>query len=195
MKINSLCVFCGANSGKREIYSTKAFQLGQILAENSITLIYGGGKVGLMGTLADSVLAAGGRAVGVIPSHLMDLEVGHTGLTELHVVKSMHERKQLMCDLSDGFIALPGGFGTLDELCEILTWNQLGTIQKPSILLNVEGYFDFFVRSLEHFVEEGFLKPANRKLLMVEEDETRLLDRLRSYEPTYTPKWITDSER
>ena len=125
----------------------------------------------------------------------MDLEVGHKGLTELHVMKSMHERKQLMCDLSDGFVALPGGFGTLDELCEILTWNQLGTIQKPSILLNVEGYFDFFVRSLEHFVEEGFLKPANRKLLMVEEDETRLLDRLRSYEPTYTPKWITDSER
>jgi len=146
MKISSLCVFCGANAGRREIYTAKAYQLGQILAANDITLIYGGAKVGLMGTLADSVLAAGGRAVGVIPGHLMELEVGHQGLTQLHVVQSMHERKQLMCDLSDGFIALPGGFGTLDELCEILTWNQLGTISKPSILLNVEGYFDFFVR-------------------------------------------------
>jgi len=195
MTIQSLCVFCGANAGKREIYTTKARQLGRLLAENNITLIYGGGKVGLMGTIADSVLAASGRVVGVIPGHLMDLEVGHAGITEMHVVKSMHERKQLMCDLSDGFIALPGGFGTLDELCEILTWNQLGTIQKPSILLNVEGYFDFFIQSLEHFVEEGFLKPANRKLLMVEEDENRLLDRLRGYEPLYTPKWINHTER
>jgi uncharacterized protein (TIGR00730 family) len=193
--LKSICVFCGANAGKREIYEIKARKLGTLLAENDIKLIYGGGKVGLMGTIADSILAAGGKAIGVIPSHLMDLEVGHKGLTELHVVKSMHERKQLMCDLSDGFIAMPGGFGTLDELCEILTWNQLGTIQKPAILFNVEGYFDHFIRSLDHFVEEGFLKAQNRDLLMVEEEETRLLDRMAAYQPVYTHKWITPSER
>ncbi|MES2733887.1 MAG: TIGR00730 family Rossman fold protein [Bacteroidota bacterium] len=193
--LKSICVFCGASAGKREVYEVKARKLGELLAKNNITLVYGGGKVGLMGAVANSVLDAGGKAIGVIPSHLMDLEVGHTDLTALHVVKSMHERKQLMCDLSDGFIAMPGGFGTLDELCEILTWNQLGTIQKPAILFNVEGYFDHFIRSLDHFEEEGFLKPQNRALLMVEAEETRLFDRMAAYQPSYTHKWITSSER
>lgn len=193
--LKAICVFCGSNAGKREIYLKKAVHLGKILAANHMALVYGGGKVGLMGALADSVLEAGGHVIGVIPGHMMDLEVGHRGLTELRVVKSMHERKQLMCDLSDGFVALPGGYGTFDELCEILTWNQLGTIRKPTLLLNVEGYYDHFIRMLDHCVEEGFLKPVNRHLLLVEEDETRVLDRMSHYQPDFAPKWITPSER
>ena len=193
--MKTICVFCGSSAGRREVYRQKAVGVGKLLAAHATTLVYGGGKVGLMGALADSALEAGGRVIGVIPRHLMDPEVGHPGLTELRVVASMHERKQLMCDLSDGFLALPCGFGTLDELCEILTWNQLGTIQKPTLLFNVEGYFDYFLHSLDHFVEEGFLKPQNRALLMVEEDETRILARMRSYEAVPVKKWITAAER
>lgn len=193
--LKSICVFCGANEGQREVYKKRAKDVGHLLAEAGITLVYGGGKIGLMGTIADTVLESGGKVIGVIPQHLMDLEVGHLGVNDLRVVKSMHERKQLMCDLSDGFIAMPGGFGTLDELCEILTWNQLGTIQKPVAMLNVEGYFNHFISALDHFVAEGFLKPQNRSMLMVEENEATLLDRMREYRPAHVPKWINDSER
>jgi uncharacterized protein (TIGR00730 family) len=164
--MNNICVFCGSGLGNQPIYLKEAKDLGQALVENNIKLIYGGGRIGLMGAIADSVLANGGKVIGVIPQFLMEKEVGHPNLTELHVVKSMHERKQKMASLADGFIAMPGGFGTLEELAEILTWVQLGLIKKPVALLNVNGFYNSLLAQLDHMTLEGFLKTENRKNLL-----------------------------
>jgi uncharacterized protein (TIGR00730 family) len=174
----AVCVFCGAASGVSPAYAAAAGALGRRLAEQGTTLVYGGGRVGLMGTVADAALAAGGRVVGVIPRALMDREVGHTGLTELHVLASMHERKALMYDRSDAFVALPGGFGTLDELCETLTWGQMGLHAKPCGLLNVNGYWDPLLALFDHAVAEGFVRGAHRALVQVADDPARLLSAL-----------------
>jgi len=164
--------------------------LGATLAEEGITLVYGGGRVGLMGVLADAVLEKGGDAIGVIPHALDTKELAHDGLTEIYVVDSMHERKALMADLSDGFVALPGGLGTFEEFFEIVTWTQLGLHSKPCGLLNVAGYYDKLIALLDHAVEEQFIKPQHRDLVLVEGDHRRLLERMRSYTPPVTEQWI-----
>ena len=183
-----LCVFCGSNRGARPVFAEVARQTGTLLAERRIGLVYGGGRVGLMGVLADAVLAAGGEAIGVIPGHLSEREVGHGGLSELHVVGSMHERKALMARLADGFLALPGGIGTLDELFEIWTWRQLGLHSKPVGLLDTGGFFSPLVAFLDRLVEEGFLRREQRSLLEVEADPAALVDRLTAAVPlTFDP--------
>ncbi|HEY1464504.1 MAG TPA: TIGR00730 family Rossman fold protein, partial [Terriglobales bacterium] len=168
-------VFCGSSSGIRPQYSQTADAVGRILAEQRLTLVYGGGKVGLMGTLANAALAAGGEVIGVIPHALMLKEVGHTGLTKLRIANTMHERKALMAELSDAFIALPGGYGTLDEFCEILTWAQLGLHNKPCGILNVNGYYDPLLELFQKSVAEGFLRKEHADMLMVESDPEKLL--------------------
>jgi uncharacterized protein (TIGR00730 family) len=175
-----VCVFCGANAGRREEYRSAARLLAGALARRGLGLVYGGGNVGLMGTLADEMLQAGGEVIGVIPRRLVDREVAHRGLTELRIVDTMHQRKAMMNDLSDAFIALPGGYGTLEEFFEILTWSQLGIHRKPSGLLNVLGYYDSLLAMLDHAVTEQFLLPANRKLVVAETDPELLLRRLDS---------------
>ena len=175
-----VCVFCGANAGRREEYRSAARLLAGALARRGLGLVYGGGNVGLMGTLADEMLQAGGEVIGVIPRRLVDREVAHRGLTELRIVDTMHQRKAMMNDLSDAFIALPGGYGTLEEFFEILTWSQLGIHRKPSGLLNVLGYYDSLLAMLDHAVAEQFLLPANRKLVVAETDPELLLRRLDS---------------
>jgi uncharacterized protein (TIGR00730 family) len=173
-----LCVFCGSRIGKRQAYVDSARELGTLLASRGIGLVFGGGHIGLMGVLADAVLEAGGEAVGVIPESLRDRELAHTGLTQLHVVPSMHDRKALMADLSDGFIALPGGYGTADELFEILTWAQLGIHNKPIGLLNVEGYFDGLLAWLQHAVAEDLVKVKHLNLLVSASMVRELLERI-----------------
>jgi uncharacterized protein (TIGR00730 family) len=176
--MRALCVFCGSSSGNHPGYSEVARQAGTFLARSNITLVYGGGRVGLMGSLADAVLTAGGRVIGVIPQMLMDKEVGHTGLTELHVVRTMTERKLLMGELSDAFVALPGGIGTMDELFEVWTWTQLELHRKPCGVLNHNGYYDSLVAFLHHCVQEGFLRPRHRAALLVESEIEPLVERL-----------------
>ena len=189
-----LCVYCGSSSGCTPAYTAAARVLGQLLAAQQIELIYGGGRVGLMGTLADAVLDAGGRVQGVIPQSLADREVAHHGLTQLHVVDSMHQRKALMAELSDGFLALPGGLGTFEELFEIWTWAQLGMHAKPIGLLNVAGYFDLLLRFLDHAVSQQLLKPVHREVLNVSTDPGEMLTLLRHALPVTTPKWIDASQ-
>jgi uncharacterized protein (TIGR00730 family) len=193
-EFRSICVFCGSNFGSRPEYSTAAEQVGELLAGHGIALVYGGGKVGLMGKLADAVLSAGGRVTGVIPQALMLKEIGHEGLTELKIVSSMHERKALMAELADGFIALPGGFGTLDEFCEILTWGQLGLHHKPCGVLNVNGYYNHFSRLLDQAVSEQFLRPLHRAMVICDDYPENLLRRMMQYEAPLTGKWIDRSE-
>ena len=188
--MKSIAIFCGASSGHNPVYQQAAQALGALFAQQGIKLVYGGGKVGLMGVIADAVLAGGGEVVGVIPQSLVDMEVAHMGLTELHVVQTMHERKALMAAESDAFVAMPGGFGTFDEFCEIVTWNQLGIIQKPAALYNVNGYFDAFLQMLSHSVAEGFLKPAHRDNLIIETQPETLLDQLLHHAPVMTQKWV-----
>ena len=178
--IHSICVFCGSSTGQRPAYVQAARVVGETLARRHIRLVYGGGKVGLMGQMADAALAAGGTVVGVIPGRLADREVAHEGLDELHVVETMHARKALMADLSDAFIALPGGFGTLDEFFEIVTWAQLGFHSKPVGLLNVEGFFDPVLSFVDHAIQEGFVRVEQRKLILVAGSIEELLDRLGS---------------
>ena len=190
-----LAVFCGSNPGRRPEYLEAAREMGRVLLERGAGLVYGGGNVGLMGAVADTVLAGGGEVVGVIPQALMAREVGHTGLTRLHVVETMHERKAMMADLSDGFIALPGGFGTFEEFCEVLTWSQLGFHPKPCGLLNVAGYYDPLLALFDHATAEGFVPPAHRALVITETDPARLLDRLAEFTPPTTSKWIRRDER
>lgn len=173
-----VCVFCGSRSGDSPIYAETAHILGTLLAVRGHGLVYGGGNIGLMGLIADAALDAGGEVIGVIPQHLLEREVAHANLTQLHVVDSMHTRKALMADLSDLFIAAPGGFGTLDELCEILTWAQLGLHHKPCGLLNVAGYFDPLLAMFDQATREGFLSAPHRQLSISDEDPIRLLDRL-----------------
>jgi uncharacterized protein (TIGR00730 family) len=178
-----LCVFCGSSLGKRKAYADSARALGAAMASRGIGLVFGGGHIGLMGVLADAVLEAGGEAVGVIPEALKDKELAHSGLTQLHVVASMHERKALMADLADGFIALPGGFGTADELFEILTWAQLGMHSKPIGLLNVERYFDALLAWLRHTVDEDLVRPRHLELLLAASEVGELRRRILDYRP------------
>jgi hypothetical protein len=179
--LKSVCVYCGANRGSGPEYAAAAQRLGALLAERGITVIYGGGSVGLMGVLADAVLAGGGKVIGVIPKGLFAREVAHRGVTKMHVVRSMHERKALMADLADAFIAMPGGLGTLDETFEMLSWAQLGLHAKPCGMLNVGGYFDDLHAFLDHSVERGFLRSKHRRLLIADTDARRLLRRLARY--------------
>jgi uncharacterized protein (TIGR00730 family) len=190
-----LCVFCGSSTGARPEYRDAARRLGTLLAHRGVGLVFGAGHVGLMGVLADAVLQAGGEAVGVIPQALVDKELAHNGLTRLHVVETMHQRKALMADLSDGFAALPGGFGTADETFEILTWVQLGLHAKPVGLLNVAGFFDPLLAWIDHAVREGFLRPEHRGLLVVAAEPEALLDALPRHRPVETPKWIDETDR
>ena len=190
MSIQSVCVYCGSNSGSRPAYTRAAKELGTVLAQRKIRLIYGGGRVGLMGAIADAVLAAGGDVIGVIPEALVSKEVAHHGLKDLRVVPSMHVRKALMADLSDAFIAMPGGFGTLEEFAEILTWAQLGLHRKPHGLLNVEGFYDPLLAFFDHAVAENFIRPAHRELVISETDPARLLDSLATARPPNLDKWI-----
>ena len=192
--IKSLCVFCGSNLGADKAFAAVAGGLGRLLAQSDVTLVYGGGRVGLMGVLADAVLEAGGRAVGVIPRGLWDREVGHRGLTELHVVESMHERKALMASLSDAFVALPGGLGTLEEIFEVWTWGQLGIHRKPCGFLDAAGYFASLMTFLDQAVVAGFIRPQHRSSAIVDSDPERLLDRLNHYEPPDVQKWLGPHE-
>jgi uncharacterized protein (TIGR00730 family) len=192
--MKSLCVFCGSSVGARPIFADAARSLGHELAARSTRLVYGGGNVGLMGVVADAVMQAGGCAIGVIPEALVGRELAHRGLTELRVVRSMHERKALMADLADGFVAMPGGFGTLDELCEIVTWAQLGLHRKACGLLNVDGFFDCFLAQTERAVRDKFIRPEHSALLQVDTSPGALLDRMESYRPVELPKWIDRSQ-
>jgi uncharacterized protein (TIGR00730 family) len=188
--MKQVCVFCGSALGAQSHYAEAAHQLGRGLATRGLGLVYGGASEGLMGRVAQGALEHGGRVVGVIPKALEAREISHNGLSELHVVGSMHERKALMADMADAFIAMPGGIGTLDELCEIITWAQLGLHHKGIALLNVNGYFDPFIAFLDHAVQEGFIKASQRKLLVVNPDPDGLLDFLMNYRAPVTNKWI-----
>jgi uncharacterized protein (TIGR00730 family) len=188
--IRRICVFCGSSPGRSEGFAALAAALGRALAAQGLTLVYGGASVGLMGRLADTVLDAGGTAIGVIPQALVDLEVAHGGLSELRVVGSMHERKAVMADLADAFIALPGGIGTLDELFEVLTWAQLGLHAKPTGLLDCDDYFRPLLVFLDHAVSAGFLQPLHREMLLVDDDAERLLAAFRAYQPPPPFKWV-----
>lgn len=174
--IRSICVFCGSRHGNNPAYAENARELGRLMAERGIRLVYGGGRVGLMGEVADAVMAAGGEVIGVIPSLLIEKEVEHRGLTQLHEVGSMHERKAMMEQLSDAFIVLPGGYGTLDEACEILTWAQLGLHRKPIGVINTAGYFDLLNAFLDHALNEDFVSERSRRLLAMETTPAALLD-------------------
>ena len=188
--LQSICVFCGSSTGANPAYRHAADSLGRALARSGRRLVYGGGNVGLMGVLADAALELGGEVVGVIPRHLVDLEVAHQSLTELRIVDSMHHRKQLMADLAEGFVILPGGLGTLEEFFEVWTWGQLGLHRKPYGLLNVASYFDSLLAFLDHSVSERFVRPDHRRLLLMAEDPMELLHRLDTYAVPLSPKWI-----
>lgn len=187
--IKSLCVYCGSSLGASSAYAAAARAMAKELVEHNIALVYGGGKIGLMGVVADAVMDLGGEATGVIPKALLDKEVGHHGLTRLHVVKDMHERKAMMAELSDGFIAMPGGIGTLEELFEVLTWSQLGLHEKPIGLFNVDGFYDGLIRFIQHLVEQRFLRSEQAGLLIHDPNAADLIARFKSYVPSYRPKW------
>ncbi len=193
--MKTVCVYCGSSVGSRNEYTQAARDLGQLLAARGLRTVYGAGNIGLMGVLADAALDAGGEVVGVIPEALVARELAHNGVTDLRIVHSMHERKALMADLSDAFIALPGGFGTFEELCEMLTWLQLGIHQKPCGLLNVAGYYDPLIAMFDRAMDERFLRPQHRELLQVATDSNELLDRLASVPPPDTHKWLDRDER
>ena len=194
-QMNRICVFCGTNTGSRPEYGAAARQLGQILAEQGIELVYGGASVGIMGELADSVHEHGGHVTGIIPQQLMEKEAAHTGIPNLIVVASMHQRKSQMADMSDGFIALPGGIGTLEGFLEILTWGQLGIHAKPSGILNVAGYFDGLTRFLDHAVKEGFLTEEHRGAIIIQTDPRRLLEHMQASTPPDSKKLMGRTHR
>lgn len=189
--MKSVAVYCGASSGTNESFTLQAQAMGKALAERNFTLVYGGGRVGLMGAVADAVMQHGGKAIGVIPDFLADKELAHVGLTELHVVKTMHERKLMMADLAEGFVAMPGGYGTLEELFEVLTWGQLGLHRKPIGVLNVAGYYDHLLRALDHMADEGLLRRENRNQLLSHPEPHGILDAMLAYEPVSLEKWLT----
>ncbi len=191
--IRRVCVYCGSSPGARRAYRAAADALGRLIGERGLELVYGGGHVGLMGAVADGTLAAGGRVTGVIPRALMDRELGHVGVTDLRIVADMHERKMTMAGLADAFVALPGGWGTLEELTEMLTWLQLGIHAKPIGLLNVDGYFDGFLAFAEHMIAERFVREEHRALLSVEVEPAALLDRLTRPVPPPLDKWVVAS--
>ena len=185
-----IAVFCGSNKGARPEYPAAAKRLGELLAREKIELVYGGGMVGLMGIVADAALKNGGHVIGVIPQSLVIKEVVHEKLPDLRVVKNMHERKALIAELSDGFIALPGGFGTFEEFCEVLAWSQLGYHQKPFGLLDAAGFYRGLLEFFDHATREGFIRPHHRELVLVEDDAEKLLNRLKSYQPPKDVKWV-----
>ena len=189
-----ICVFCGSSTGLRPTYVDAARAMGLALVRRRLGLVYGGGCVGLMGTIAEAVLKGGGEVIGIIPEALVERELAHRELAQLIVVRSMHERKAKMAELSDAFIAMPGGFGTFEEFCEIITWAQLGLHLKPCALLNGDGYYDALLMLFDRAVEEGFLRPTNRRLVIEETDPHRLLEALASYTPPPTEKWIGRDE-
>ena len=193
--LKRICVFSGSSAGRLEQYRAAATRLGTLLAQRGIGLVYGGAAVGLMGAVADATIAAGGSVTGVIPQALVDREVAHTGLPDLRVVGSMHERKALMAELSDAFIALPGGIGTFEEIFEVWTWTQLGSHAKPCAVLNIEGFFDKLLGFLDHVVDEAFLKPVHRGMLLASTDPAALLDMIGSYQVPSETKWISTDER
>jgi len=188
--MRTLCVYCGSSAGRRPVHAAAARTLASVMAARGMRLVYGGGSVGIMGILADACLERGVPVVGVIPRHLNDLEVGHGGLTELHVVETMHQRKALLASLSDGFLALPGGVGTMEELFEAYTWGQLGLHAKPVALLNVDGYYDPLVRFLDHTVEEGFIRAVHREFLLAGPEVAPLLDAMEAWRAPPVPKWM-----
>ena len=190
-----VCVFCGSSAGSRPEYRACAEELGAELTRRGIGLVFGGGNVGLMGAIADSVLQAGGEAIGVIPEHLMNREIGHKRLAKLHVVRSMHERKAMMADLSDAFVALPGGFGTLEEFCEVLTWSQLGLHEKPCGIVNVLGYYTPLLTMLDHAVDQRFLKAQNRGLVLARDTPADLMDAFEQWRPVHVEKWLDRQTR
>jgi uncharacterized protein (TIGR00730 family) len=187
-------VFCGSKDGARPAYTSAAQAMGQLLLDRKIGLVYGGGGVGMMGTISETVKAGGGEVIGIIPNALLTREGGNVDQPGLRIVRSMHDRKAMMVDLSDGFIALPGGFGTFEEFCEIVTWAQLGLHAKPVGLLNVEGYFDPLISQFDHAVNEGFASPDNRRLILHETDPARLLDLMEAYQPPDVEQWIDPDE-
>jgi uncharacterized protein (TIGR00730 family) len=194
MKIKRICVYCGSSPGKSPAYITAAKQLASLLCERGIGLVYGGATVGVMGAIADAVLEAGGEAIGVIPKSLAVKELAHENLSELHVVASMHERKAMMAELSDGFVALPGGWGTLEEIFEILTWAQLGFHDKPCGLLNIDGYYDGLIGFLENSFEQQFVNELCRPMLMTTRDPKDLLDQFTNYQAPKVRKWMGEDE-
>jgi len=194
MKIKRICVYCGSSSGKKPAYSQAAVNLALALCERDIGLVYGGGAIGVMGTVADAMLAAGGEVIGVIPKALAVKELAHDHLSELHVVASMHERKAMMADLADGFIALPGGWGTLEEIFEILTWAQLGFHDKPCGLLNIEGYYDGLIGFLENSFEQQFVSELYRPMLMRALEPASLLNQFSTYRAPKVRKWMAEDE-
>ena len=190
--MTSICIFCGANFNGDPALKQAAELLTEVMAAQNLTLVFGGGKVGMMGLLADNMLQLGGKAIGIIPQFLMDKEVGHPGLTELHVVETMHQRKQLMSDLCDGIIMLPGGFGTLEEFFEVLTWLQLGLHSKPIGILNVNGFYDFLLKQMDVMVEQQFLKPANRRLVITSGDPIELISLMENFDAKPDEVWFRD---
>ncbi len=192
--MKSICVYCGSSTGSSETYATGARQLAANLVNKQLSLVYGGGNVGLMGIIADEVLVLGGHVTGVIPQALMDKEVGHTQLSKLHIVGNMHERKALMAELSDGFIAMPGGIGTLEELFEMFTWLQLGFHDKPLGLLNIDGFFDSLILFLQQTVEKKFLQDKHLEMLIIESDPDRLLQRFNDFKPPQGNKWLNKDD-
>jgi len=189
--MNSVAVYCGSSSGTNPLYTAQAQALGAALVAHNLTLVYGGGRVGLMGAIADAVLAHGGKVVGVIPDFLADKELAHLGCTELHIVKSMHERKLMMAERADAFVAMPGGYGTLEELFEVLTWGQLGLHHKPVALLNVDGYYDHLLLALDRMRDDQLLRAENRAQLLQSPDPEDLLAQLAAYQPVQVAKWLT----
>jgi uncharacterized protein (TIGR00730 family) len=190
--MKSICIFCGANFNGDPVLKQVVEQLAQVMAAQHIALVFGGGKVGVMGLLADAMIANGGKTIGIIPQFLMDKEVGHTGLTELHIVENMHQRKQMMNDLCDGIIMLPGGFGTLEEFFEVLTWLQLGLHNNPVGVLNVNGFYDFLLKQMDVMVDQRFLKQANRDLVLTSADPIELVNLMSSFTAKPDEVWFRD---
>ncbi len=192
--IRRICVFCGSSVGSRPSYAAAAGELARVLVQKDISIVYGGGHSGLMGTLADAALQAGGRITGIMPRALVEKERAHLGLPDLRVVDSMHERKALMAEFADAFIAMPGGYGTLEEFCEILTWTQLGLQQKPCGILNVDGYYDHLLQLFDHAVAEQFLRPVHREMVIAAGDPEALVDRLLGYQVPQAEKWLSKAK-
>ena len=188
-----ICVFCGSSPGANPLYLETAQRVGEFLAQNNVDLVYGGGRVGLMGKVADAVMANGGKAIGVIPEQLAVREVAHAGLSELHVVDSMHQRKAIMAELADGFIALPGGFGTFEEFFEIVTWAQLGIHQKPCALLNIGGFYDALIALIDYSTDQKFIRLEHRSLVLVDSSIDMLYQKMREFVPPVIEKWIDKS--
>jgi uncharacterized protein (TIGR00730 family) len=193
--MKAVCVYCGSSPGASPVYTEAARAFGRALVAADLGLVYGGGKVGLMGVIADTVMAEGGRAIGVIPELLVNKEVGHDGLSELHVVPDMHHRKKMMADLSDAFVAMPGGAGTLEELFEVYTWAQLGYHHKPVAVLNIDGFYDPLISLLQHTVREGFMRQTYFDLLQIDSDPAALIEKLERYRAPAQDKWSDMRER